>query len=186
MILHNEILVQFLDDYAKPIYGRQLVGKVSMSQKSIALELNRLEKEHVLNSRKVGNIKFFSLNIKNPAVKDILVAAELSRKRYFLQKHKVIANIFRHDSRIVGIFGSYAKDTQNDDSDLDVFIIGEGADEFEERGRLFNIDVSVKYFSEDDLSKPTPLVKEMIKNHIIIFNAEHFVDILWRDFYGFD
>ena len=58
--------------------------KISISQKNIALTLDELETEGILTSKKEGNMKFFSLNIRNPIVKDVIIQTELSKKIYFL------------------------------------------------------------------------------------------------------
>lgn len=188
---HYEILKQFIGDYEKDIYGRELVGKVDMSQKGIALELIRLEKEGILRSRKSGNRKYFRLNKENPDTKDLLVATEITRKIEFINKHKVIASIFKQDDRIVGTFGSYAKGTQKQGSDLDVFIVGkQKKDDYDQQGEIFDMEISLKYFTHDEFIKmmreKNNLLKEILQNHIILFNAESFVDMIWRNYYGFD
>jgi len=58
-----------LGDYNKEIYGRNIVNKVALSQKAIALTLDELEKEGILKSRKQGNIKYFKLNIQTQTPK---------------------------------------------------------------------------------------------------------------------
>jgi len=190
MILHNNILMEFLDDYAKSVYGRQLVNKIDMSQKSISLELNRLEAENLLKSKKLGNIKNFYLNIKNPIVKNLIITAEISKKNEFLKDNPFIPLIFKQDSRIVGVFGSYANNSNDKESDLDVFIIGsKRKEDYNLLGESFDLNISIKYFSEKDfikLMKTNPLIKEIIRNHIILFNVESFVEMIWGDYYGFD
>lgn len=192
-MIHNtyfEIIAQFLGDYTREIYGRQLIGKVSLSQKAIALTLEKLESEGVLVSRKSGNMRFYALNKKNPQIKDIITITELTRKTEFLNKHKIIAQVFKGDSRIIGVFGSYAKNIEKKDSDVDIFIIGEknSTDNYVESAQMFDLDVSIKYFSLKEFKKlrNNPLVKEIIAHHVILSNAEGFVSIVGKDFYGFD
>ncbi|MBN2141731.1 nucleotidyltransferase domain-containing protein [Candidatus Woesearchaeota archaeon] len=186
-----EIVEQFLGDFSKEVYGRELIGRVSLSQKSIALALNALEKDGILTSRKRGNMKFFKLNNQHGRIRDVLAMAEISRKTRFLEKHNMIANLFKNDERIVGIFGSYANGTEKKDSDLDVFIVGERIKEdYASKGRIYDLDVSVKYFSIEEfkelLKKKNPLIREISENHVLMFNSEQFISLLWMDFYGFD
>jgi predicted nucleotidyltransferase len=193
-MIHNnsfEIMKQFLGDYNREIYGRELIGKVSLSQKGIALALDSLEKEGILSSRKSGNMKFFSLNHKYIRIKDAVVMAEIAQKTNFLNKHPAIANLFKSDERIVGIFGSYAKGNQKKDSDIDLFIIGEKTtNDYAVKAKVYDLNISIKYFSpkefNDLLKKKNPLIREIIENHIILFNVERFIECLWRDYYGFD
>jgi predicted nucleotidyltransferase len=186
-----EILNQFLGDYNSEIYGRELIGKVSLSQKGIALALDSLEKEGILTSKKSGNMKFFRLNLKYARIKDAVVMAEIARKMRFLEKQLIIANLFKSDERIVGIFGSYAKNTQKKDSDIDIFIIGEKiGEDYVKKAKVYDLDVSIKYFKLKEfkglLQKKNPLITEIIENHILIFNVEQFIELAWRDYYGFD
>lgn len=193
-MLHNnkyEILRHYLGDYNQAIYGRNLIGKVSLSQKAIAIALNKLEKGGILRSKKQGNIKFFSLNTDNPEIKDIILSLEITKKLEFLKKHRKITNIFKTDDRIVGIFGSYAKSIETKDSDIDIFIIGNKLKEdYGKRGKLFDMKISIKYFSEKDfinlVKNKNSLVKEIIKDHILIFGLENFINTIWSNHYGFN
>ena len=195
-MLHNkffEILKQYSEDYSKEIYGRELTKKVSLSQKNIALTLEELEKKGILNSRKVANIKYYKLNLTNKTIKDVLFIVEVLNKIRFLENHLKIANIFKKDdpSRIVGIFGSYARGTEKKDSDLDVFIVGdEASEDYDKIRKIFNINVSTKYFSEKELKtllkEKNNLIKEIVKDHVMILNTEKFINLIWRYHYGHD
>lgn len=187
---HYLVLEQFLGDYNREVHGRGLIGKVKLSQKNIALTLDELEKKGILRSRTQGNMKFFRLNVQNTEIKDIIGLTELSRKMEFMQKHRKIADIFREDERIVGFFGTYAKGVPKESSDLDVFIIGTSKiDLYSKSGKAFDLDVSVKFFTEKEFAKllreKNPLLKEMIQNHILVFGIEKFINLIWRNYYGF-
>lgn len=193
-MIHNKyhlILKQFLGDYSREVYGRGLVNQVPLSQKAIALTLDALEKQGVLRSRRQGNLKYFGLNLADSEIKDLLINAETLRKIEFFKKYRKIANIFRQDERIMGIFGSYASGTERRDSDVDLFIIGKKTKkDYDKKGSLFDIKISIKYFSEKEFMKlireKNNLCKEIIKNHVLIFNAEKFVNMIWGAYYGFD
>ncbi len=191
-MLHNkyfDILKLFTKDYRKDIYGRELIGKVNISPKGIALALKELENEGILKSRREGNMKFYFLNHQYSQIKEILTITELTKKTQFYLKHRTIAHLFRDDERIVGMFGSYAKGTQKTRSDIDVFIVGKKKPkDYDKRGKEFDIEINIVYFTEkqftDLLNKKNNLLKEIIENHIILFNIEKFVNIVWREYYG--
>ena len=192
-MLHNkyfEVLSKFAEDFNRRIYGRELVGKVSLSQKNIALTLGELEDEGILISKKEGNMKFFSLNLKNRGIKDILIQTEISMKLNSLKKHKKIEHILKEDDRIVGIFGSYAKGTEKTDSDLDLFIIGsKKPEDYDKKGKLFDLGISIKYFTDKQFirlaEEKNALISEIMRSHILLFRIEDFIEIAWRHFYGF-
>ncbi len=191
-MIHNkyyEILKQFLGDYKREIYGRGLIGSVSLSQKGIALALEELEEQSILKSRKQGTLKYCRLNLELAEIKDILAQAELARKLEFLAKHRVLAHLFKADDRIIGIFGSYAKSREKKDSDIDIFIIGKKkANDYAYQGKLLDLNASAKYFTHAEWKKlikeKNNLVAEIINHHILIFGIEQFIDILWKEYYG--
>ncbi len=184
-MLHNkyyEILENFLGDYNKEIYGRELVDKVKMSQKSIALVLSDLEKKNILKSKKRGNMRYFKLNLDNSEIKEIILSLEIMRKINFLKKHRKLIDVF--SGEIVGIFGSYVRGENRKDSDIDVFVVGDKKNF--KMDNKFNLDISVKYFSLKDFKSKGNLVKEIVSNHVLISGFEKFIDILWEKYYGFD
>src|SRR3989338_5647152 len=99
-MLHNkyfELLGIFTGDYKKEIYGRELIGKVSMSQKNIALTLEELEKRSILKSRKEGSLKHYGLNLEYTEIRDVIAIAELMKKIRLMEKQRKMAHIFRQD-----------------------------------------------------------------------------------------
>lgn len=191
-MIHNkyyEILKQFLGDYKREVYGRELIGKVKLSQKGIALALEELEEQSILKSRKQGTLKYYRLNIELAEIKDILAQTEFARKLEFLAKHRVLAHLFKADDRIIGIFGSYAKGREKKDSDIDILVIGKKkANDYGYQGKLLDLNVSPKYFTQAEwkklLKEKNNLVVEIINHHILIFGIEQFIDTLWREYYG--
>ena len=193
-MIHNkyfEIMTQYVGDLNKKWHGRGLAKRISLSQKATALALKNLKKENLLKSEKKGNMKNYYINTKNPEIKDTIKIVEIMRKIRFLRKHKKLREIFGEDKRIVGIFGSYAKEEQTEESDLDVFIIGDQKKEdYDELGNMFDLEVRIKYFTETQFKKllkeKNNLFKEIVQYHILIFGTENFIDTVWSNYYGFD
>src|SRR3989344_5834564 len=193
-MLHNKyyyVLKYYSGDLNREIYGRELIGKVPLSQKGIALALQELELRSLLKSKKRGTIKLYSLNREWTAIKDALTITEITRKIEFLEDSRALAHIFQSDDRIVGIFGSYAKNTQKADSDIDVFIVGKKREnDYDKKDSIIQKKLSIKYFSKQEwkrlLKEKNNLAKEIISNHIILLGVERFVHQLWSDYYGFN
>lgn len=185
-MIHNkyfEIMKQFLKDYDQEIYGRELIGKINISQKNIALTLNSLEKHGILSSKIKGNSKYFFLNRKNPLIKEYILLTEIENTLLFFKNNIKISQVFDKidkKNKIMCIFGSYAKGIQKKDSDLDLLIIGKtDENEIKKIGELFNIKISIKKGSLNDfkelLEKNNPLMNEILENHIIISGYEEFI-----------
>lgn len=103
-------------------YTRQLASKYHMSVGTLHRELQKLSASGILKSRKIGNIKLFSLNKQNPIYEEI--------KNIISKTEGVIKFIKDAISGIKGIkvafiYGSFAKGDERQDSDVDIFLIGE-------------------------------------------------------------
>lgn len=184
-MIHNkyfEIMKLFLKGYDKEIYGRELLKKVSISQKNIALTLGELENEGILSSKLRGNLKYYFLNKSNNLIEKYLIFAEIERTIEFFKVHPKISHIFEKNdfSGIVSIFGSYAKGIAKKSSDLDLFIVGNvDKSKINQEGDNFGIEISIKSGSKNDfremLRKKNPLMNEILENHVILSGYEEFV-----------
>ncbi len=186
MILNNkeqDILNEFIGDYSKKIYGRDIAKRLKMNQKTVSNILNRLESEHILKFSTEGKNKYYFLNTFNSHIKEIIVMVEIKRKIDFLEKNKNVKDLFakleQKSKGILVIFGSYAKGKQNKESDLDVFSIGEIKDtnDLEE---LYDIKINIIKSEREKFQKEVPLIKEIINNHIILKGTEEFIEMTWQ------
>lgn len=192
MILHKkyfEILKQFSEGYSIELHGRGLLEKVPLSPKGIAIALNELENEGILFSKTAGNIKFYSINFRKSETKKIMLIIEVQKAINFLNKNPSIRYAIKDSKEMAVVFGSYAKQTQGKKSDIDILIIGNKDKYIENNAKTVNIPVSVKYFTKNQwqniLRQKNSLSQEIIQGHIILNNAEEFLDMVW-DAYGFD
>lgn len=184
-MLHNkyhEILKQFLGDFNRQIYGRNLIEKVKLSQKNIAITLNELEENNVLISQKAGNMKYFSLNKENPLIVRYLMLAEIDSSIEFLRNNPKINHIINAiiKNQIIVVFGSYAKGLQKKDSDLDLLIIGNyDKKKIREIRENYGIKISIKNTSKEgfikSMKEKNMLMNEILNNHIILSGYEEFV-----------
>lgn len=172
----------FIKGYNKEIYGRELIGKVKLSQKNIALTLGELEKQGILISKTKGNVKHYFLNKTNTLIEKYIVLTEVQRAVEFLEVNKKIKEFFYkiNVKGIICVFGSYAKGIEKKDSDLDLFIIGDfNPDEIKKVGKSLGLEISIKSGTLKDfassLKKEEPLLNEIIENHVIISGYERFV-----------
>jgi len=185
-MIHNkylEVMKHFLRGYNKEIYGRELINKVNISQKNIALTLAELEEEGILSSVMKGHLKFFSLNKKNPLIKKYLLMFEVEKSIEFFNKNPKIEQILNHAKLegVVCIFGSYAKGIQKKSSDLDLFIVGNfDENEIKKIAKDYNLEVGVKGGGISDfvnsLKEKNPLIEEIIENHILFVGYESFIE----------
>lgn len=127
MISLNSIIVQKLLNYffLNPddgLYVNELVRKLNLDKRNLVKKLKLLENEKLLISEKKGNLKIYSIN-----------------KEYALYEEykKIVFKTVGLEARIKGclmgvdsvnqayIYGSYASNTMDSHSDIDLLIVGE-------------------------------------------------------------
>ncbi|MFH1377051.1 MAG: nucleotidyltransferase domain-containing protein [Candidatus Woesearchaeota archaeon] len=155
---------------------RGLANNLDESHSTVFRKLNRLLEKNVVDFRKEGKNKVFYLK-DNIISKSYILKAELHKLIIFLSKHPELSVIFedilkKNDKDLIVLFGSYAKGIEKKNSDIDIYI------ETKDRNVKRNIEsvnsrIRVKIGEFDTKSL---LIKEIIKNHIIIQGVEHFYE----------
>lgn len=67
----KSLLEIFLNDSRQKYYLRELAAMIQYSPGSLQRELNSLVEDDLLLAEKMGNLRFFSLNVKSPYVKEL-------------------------------------------------------------------------------------------------------------------
>jgi predicted nucleotidyltransferase len=122
----KKILQIFYKRQNDKIHLRELARETDMYGQGISRYLNELEKNNILKSEKIGNLKQYSL-LKNPQVYSLLTLFDIEKtqKLPLLRKNAISTyiNALPHPPIFAIVFGSTAKNNYNDESDIDVLII---------------------------------------------------------------
>ena len=177
-----KILEGFTSSYNSKLYGRSIASKLNMNQKTVSNILNNLEKQHILKFRQEGKNKYYFLNKLSPSTKEVIKLIEINKRITLFEQNKKLSPLFLEvESRakeIVAIFGSYANFTENEKSDLDLFVIGDIKD-LSDLESLYNIKINVVKSTKDKFKLNDLFSKEIINNHIILKGTEEFIDLTW-------
>lgn len=202
------VLTPYLGNYSKGFHIRKIARMTDMNHRTVALHLERLEKEGVLKHAMEGRNKVYYLNAeKGYIVRQYIANVEFMMKMEFRLKvtpasmgllikelFELLSAIFplhvKKDGIII-LFGSYASGHPDKNSDIDIMII-DGAPNLGKVLSNFGLTYGVKTHEmhmkradfEKALKEKDPLVMEILGNHVIINNEKDFVDILWRHFHG--
>jgi len=122
------ILKAFIDSPDTEFYTRQLASQHHISVGALHRELTNLTSAGILKARKIGNIKLFSLNKKNPLYEEI---KNIIHKTEGVVKFIKDAIPHVKGVKVAFIYGSFAKGDERQDSDVDMFLIGNNIDEDE-------------------------------------------------------
>ena len=102
-------------------YINELANLLSVDPGNLFRKLKELEQEGVLISEARGNQKYFSLNKKYPLLHEV--------KKIYNAKYGITELLKKKIKKLKGlksawIFGSYAKDSFQQESDIDLLLVG--------------------------------------------------------------
>lgn len=180
---HLIVLSLFTNGYFKEYYIREVYNTLNIGVRTAKRILDDLERKGILTSNIKGNIRVFTLQ-KNQLARDYLTLTEQYKKIIFLQNNllikEIVEKITPHIKGISLIFGSYAKEEQDEESDLDLCIIGEfNKTEILKVSKIYNISLNIKNFSISTFEEKKYddfLLKEIIQNHVVITQPDQFIE----------
>ncbi|MBU0457153.1 MAG: nucleotidyltransferase domain-containing protein [Nanoarchaeota archaeon] len=188
-----KIIDLFRSNYLAQFHVREMAKLTKKSHVTLLPHLKDLEKDKILTPKTIGKNKIYSLNFDNIITKNYLTLSETVATTIFLEQifliKKITTEIFNFSfSGTIILFGSYAKKTFKEDSDIDLFYLGQITDKEIQNikkiskiyGKTINVKKSTLKNFELGLRKKDPLIIEIIKNHVILQNPEQFINSLWR------
>lgn len=146
------------------------------SHSTILRKINLLVKENILDYKKEGKNKIFFIK-NNLKAKNYIYSSEIYKLNKLLDKKPEFSIIFedikKNFSRgMIILFGSYAKGNPKPDSDIDIYLETEDS-KIKNKIKEINSKLSIKIGKFENNSL---LIKEIIKNHIIIRGVEDFYE----------
>lgn len=171
--------------------GKNLNQNYTMHQLSQLLKIPyatfyRMLKEmhNLLIVQQVGKAKTIRLNFDYPLIKSHLAISSDEEKREYLQIRPLIKKIATEidASEVVVLFGSYARGKETEKSDIDLIVINKNGDKslsFSKYELLFKKKINPIFVTEKEFKlmlkdKEENVSKQVLKNHIILNNPEHF------------
>lgn len=115
----KKLLLLFFLNAEREYYLRELERLLGVSAGNIRREILKLEKDNIINSRRIGNIVLYQINTKNKLYNELKKVV-----LYSVGVQELLAPVF-NDSvfKTVFIYGSYAKGELDFSSDIDVFAL---------------------------------------------------------------
>lgn len=183
-----QALALFTNDFSREYYIREVQKLLKISPRTAQLILEDLEDKGIIKSKTKGKIKTFKLNPNN-FTKKYLVFVEQYKAIAFLKNKLLIKEVTEKITpyiKGIGIlFGSYVKELEKENSDLDIFIVGNyNSEKIKKISKNLGIDISIKSYPlktfEKNLTKDI-LIKEVLKNHIVFLNSEQFIQKVFKN-----
>ena len=141
---------------------------------------------------KIGKSKVISINKQNNIIKSHLAVSSDEERKDYLKKYPIIRKIYQelNTNNIIILFGSYAKKTQTEKSDIDLLIInkdGKKSISFSKYELLFKIKINPIFITKKEFKlmikeKEENVGKQALHNHIILNNPEKFWECVLNGF----
>ncbi|MDN7025447.1 hypothetical protein FGU65_11165 [Methanoculleus sp. FWC-SCC1] len=176
------VIALFSNGYDREYYIREICTYLPLSHGTAQTILVRLEQKHVLASSQRGRTRLFRIK-PGEIARQYFALAEIYKKIRFLEENPYVSEIMNKVSSCaegtVLLFGSYARGTATEESDIDIFVAGT-IDEREvaKIEKLYDVEVNTVVYPTDAFAsrdRADPLVIEVKNNHIVWKNAESFV-----------
>lgn len=117
----GEILNLFFKDQEKEYYFREIAKKLNKEPSYCQKYLDNLVKDEILLDERRGNMRFFRLNKEHPLYDEIksIISKTIGLENELKELVDKLDNV-----ECAFVFGSIAKGTENNNSDVDLMLIG--------------------------------------------------------------
>ena len=161
---------------SKKSHLREISRKLNVPHSTILRKIRKLLEKNVLDFFLEGKNKVFFIK-NNLKAKNYVFSAEIYKYNQFLEKNPKLSVLFEDilkiaKSNLIVLFGSYAKQNFGKNSDIDIYVNTTDKNLIKNIENL-NLKLSVKIGKFD---KSSLLIKEIIKDHIIIRGVETFYE----------
>jgi len=155
---------------------RSIARTLNESHSTVLRKINDFLKKNVLDYKKEGRNKVFFIK-NNLTARNYVYSAEIYKLSKTIEKCPELSIIFEDIKKefqkgMILLFGSYAKGNPKQESDIDIYL--ETTDsKVKSRLNELNSRLGIKTGRFDVKS---PLIKEIIKDHVIIRGVEEFYE----------
>lgn len=181
------MLRAFYQEKDKKFHLRELARKIKINESSISRHLNALIKNKVLTVEKEGNLKKFCLSKKLVPVIFPILDKEKLESLPNMRKIAISDYLKKRKEKplIAIVFGSTAKGTSKEDSDLDILLIGNIKKDIIAINYVESqTGIKIQEFITDEDSfrldlklKEDAVLQSAISTGFPIFNAEYYYNI---------
>ena len=166
-----EIILNLIKNRA---HLREIARNIGESHSTVLRKIKELVKENVIDYKQEGKNKTFCIK-NNLKAKNYVYFAEIYKLNKLLRKYPELSVVFEDIKKsflrgMIILFGSYAKGNLKSDSDIDVYLETNDS-KIKNKVKELNSKLSIK-IGEFDIN--SLLIKEIIKNHIIVRGIEEF------------
>ncbi|MBT4538750.1 hypothetical protein HOC32_00530 [Candidatus Woesearchaeota archaeon] len=175
------VLMSYTRCYNNNLHASEIARLEKIPQKTVARKLDHLQKEGLINFKRVGRNKKYFLDLKKEASVNILRVLESYKAILFLVKHPKLALLIDEISRVAPIilFGSYAKGNATKSSDVDLVIVSKEDKKVKAILERYPFKFHSYFLSLVEIKKMLKnnehLAIELVKDHILFGDQEKII-----------
>jgi len=186
-----KILEFFFNNFENNFTASEIANKFNFNQNIFINYLNVYLKKKIFTYKFQGRNKLFSFNLNNiDLIYNLNLQVEIEKTNLFLEKNFKIREILKKlNEKNMIIFGSYAKNLQKKDSDLDIFIVGKyDKKKVEYLSEFYDLEINVHSILKNKfkkvLNEKQILLNEIVLNHIIVDGFDFYVNSFLKYYYN--
>lgn len=188
MKTENKIIKYLIETKKEPTI-RQLSKDIKSDYKIVHTAVSRLIDKSLLEKKKIGNSVQLSFS---PKLSKEVFEVELERREKVLKNKNIkimldsIKNDIKTTNFVLVLFGSYSKNNQDRNSDIDLmFLVPEAGMEksIEQTISILPLNIHYFVFTEKQFKKmkdarKTNIVHEAIKSNVLLYGIEQYYEML--------
>jgi len=187
-----KIIELFYNNKNQPLYLREISRKIKLNESSVSRHLTNLLNENILDAKKDGNLKKFTLN--KSKISFIFSIYDVEKlERFPLLRKNAIKEYIKHLNKkplFLIIFGSTAKETFRKDSDLDILEVyyekvnNEESLKYVEAQtgiRMQKIQLTEKQFKKELKEKKDKVIQSALNTGFPVFNKEYYYEVIYNE-----
>lgn len=185
-----KILKLFYNNKNNPLHLRDIARKTGLNESSIFRQLNMLVKENVFKTYPEANLKKFKVNNLILPLIFPLFDEERIKNLPLLRKNALNEYIrqLKEKPVIALVFGSTAKGTFRDDSDIDFLIVTNSRQNDKDTKkyvqaltniRIQSFKITENNFAEELIRKQDKVVQSALETGFPCFNEKYFYEVIY-------
>ena len=182
-LLEGTIISSFFPE-GEDMTIKEIINRTEYSYERINSSLKSLVEKKIINEKKVGKTLVYSVNLQNLYAEIGFDHYMLEREIEFMKKHKILYNAIKEimdnpSIWMIVLFGSYSKDTETNQSDVDIICVSNKKEETEHFVKSlrhkYNVEFAPVVLSLQDfpnIKKENPELWHDLKTYGIAFKGE--------------
>ncbi len=187
-----KILRLFYENKNIPMHLREISRKTNLNESTISTHLNNLLKDRILKAESEANLKKFHVNkILIPEIFPLFDSEKLESLS-ILRRDAIKLYIKKLEKKplLILVFGSTAKGTYKNDSDIDILEISYKNNKEEKIKNYVEAQTGIKIqvfkmteamFNKELNSKKDKLIQAALETGFPIFNAKYFYEVIYNE-----